>query len=89
MVLETTSLAMVIISYSSYLHCISSLASAAQCHNGYIVAEHSEASYNLPAEEARGTLCTSDQAESGLPKSFALSLSHFALVLVHENESGN
>lgn len=88
MVLETTSLAVVTDCSSSYLHCISSFTSAGRRHNEFMMAEHSEASYNLPAEDAQGTLCTSHQAEMGLPNTFALSLSHFALVFVHENESG-
>lgn len=74
--------------YSSYLHCILSLTSAARQHNRCIMTEHSEASHNLPAEDTQGTLCNSHHAESGLPNTFTLSLSHFALVLVHENESG-
>lgn len=88
MVLETTSLEVVTDCYASYLHCIVSLISAGQRHNGFMMAEHSEASYNLPAEDAQGTLCMSRQAEIGLPNTFALSLSHFAVVFVHENESG-
>ncbi|XP_028760435.1 uncharacterized protein LOC114719142 isoform X2 [Neltuma alba] len=88
MILETASLAVVNGCYSSYLHSILSLASASRQHNRCTMTEHSEARYNLPAEDAQGTPCPSYQAESGLPNTFALSLSHFALVFVHENESG-
>ncbi|XP_054810227.1 uncharacterized protein LOC129311789 isoform X2 [Prosopis cineraria] len=88
LILETTSLAVVTDCYSSYLHCILSLASAARQHSRCTVAEHGETSYNLPAKDAQGTLCASHQAKSGSSNTFALSLSHFALVFVHENESG-
>ncbi|KAF7809778.1 putative vacuolar protein sorting-associated protein 13C [Senna tora] len=87
-VLETTSLAMAIDNYSSYLHCIGSLASAAQRNNRCIKAEHSEANNNLSVENDQDTVCTSHQTERGLPNTFALSLSHCALVFVHENDSG-
>lgn len=79
---------MAVDSYSSYLHCIGGLASAAQRNNRCIKAEHSEASNNLSVENDQDTVCTSHQVERGLPNTFSLSLSHFALVFVHENDSG-
>lgn len=74
--------------YSSYLCCVKSLASAAQQHNRCIKAENSEVSNNLSVEDDQGTVCTSHQTERGLPNAFGLSLSHFSLIFVHENESG-
>ncbi|CAI8615054.1 unnamed protein product [Vicia faba] len=45
-------------------------------------------SYNLDIEIDQGTVGTSQQAESGFPDAFDISLSHFTLVLALENESG-
>ncbi|CAI8583791.1 unnamed protein product [Vicia faba] len=52
------------------------------------LAEDGRESYNLDIEIDQGTVGTSQQAESGLPDAFDISLSHFALVLALENESG-
>ncbi|MCI09476.1 hypothetical protein A2U01_0030562 [Trifolium medium] len=89
-VLETSSLPMAIDNYSLYLYYIGNLTSVAQQHNrGINLVEDGKESYNLDIEIDQGTVGTSQQAESGLPDAFDLSLSHFALVLALENESGN
>jgi hypothetical protein len=89
-VLETSSMPMAIDNYSSYLHYIGNLTSVAQQHNtGINLVEDGKESYTLDIEIDQGTVGTSQQAESGFPDAFDLSLSHFALVLALENESGN
>ncbi|KAI5425944.1 hypothetical protein KIW84_031678 [Lathyrus oleraceus] len=50
------------------------------------LAEDGRESYNIDIDQ--GTVDISQQAESGLSNAFYLSLSHFALVLALENESG-
>ncbi|CAI8605901.1 unnamed protein product [Vicia faba] len=52
------------------------------------LAEDGRESYNLDIEIDQGTVGTSQQAESGFPDAFDISLSHFALVLALKNESG-
>lgn len=86
--LETTSLAMAFDSYSSYLHYIGHLTSAAQRNTRCIKAEHNEASSNPSVDNDQDTVCTTHQAERRLPNTVSLSLSHFAFVFVHENDSG-
>lgn len=49
------------------------------------LADNGRESYN---DIDQGTVVISQQAESGLSDAFDLSLSHFALVLALENESG-
>jgi len=81
---------MAIDNYSLYLHYISNLTSVAQQHNkGINLAEDGRETDNLGIEIDQGTVGTSRQAESGLPDAFDLSLSHLALVLALENESGD
>lgn len=81
---------MAIDNYSLYLHYIGNLTLDAQQPNkGIKKAEHGKESYNLDDEIDQGTVSTSQQAKSGLPDAFDLSLSHFTLVLALENESGN
>ncbi|KAE9614347.1 putative vacuolar protein sorting-associated protein [Lupinus albus] len=88
-VLETTSLGMAIDNYSSYIHYIGNLTSDThQSNKGIKKGEQGKESYNLNDENDQGTVCTSQQAESTLPDSFDLSLSHSALVFALENESG-
>ncbi|KAI4327520.1 hypothetical protein L6164_019969 [Bauhinia variegata] len=88
-VLETTSLAMASDCYSSYLHCVGSLTLDTQRPNKHIVrTEPSEMRYNLTDENDQETICTSRQAQRGLPDDFAFSLSQFSLVCVLENEPG-
>lgn len=74
--------------YSLYLHYIGNLISVAQQHDKSTnLAEDGRESYNIDLDQ--GTVGTSQQTESGLSDAFDLSLSHFALVLALENESGN
>lgn len=81
---------MAIDNYSLYLHYINNFTSDAQQPNkGIKNVEQSRESYNLDDEIDEGTVSTSQQAETGLPDAFDLSLSHFTLVLALENESGN
>ncbi|OIW09736.1 hypothetical protein TanjilG_23876 [Lupinus angustifolius] len=88
-VLETTSLGMAIGNYCSYIHYIGNLNSDThQSNEGIKKGEQGKESYNLNDENDQGTVCTSQQAESTLPDSFDLSLSHSALVFALENESG-
>ncbi|KAI5418217.1 hypothetical protein KIW84_042736 [Lathyrus oleraceus] len=88
-VLETSSLPMATDNYSLYLHYIGNLISVAQQHDKSTnLAEDGRESYNIDLDLDQGTVGTSQQAESGLSDAFDLSLSHLALVLALENESG-
>ncbi|KAK7251111.1 hypothetical protein RIF29_34030 [Crotalaria pallida] len=90
-VLDTTSLGMVIDNYSSYLHYIGNLVSDAhhQSNKGIKKGEHGKERNDLNDENDQGTVCTSQQAESALPDAFDFSMSHSALVFALENESGD
>ncbi|MED6114835.1 hypothetical protein PIB30_084302 [Stylosanthes scabra] len=88
-VLETSSLEMAIDKYSSYVKYISNLTSDVMQHNKAInQAGHGEESYDVNDENHHEIVRTSQQTESESPNSFDLSLSHFALVFAHENDSG-
>lgn len=79
---------MAIDNYSLYLHYIGNLTSVAQQHDKSInLTEDGRERCNIDIDQ--GTVGTSQQTESGLPDAFDISLSHFALVLALENESGN
>ncbi|KAK7263059.1 hypothetical protein RJT34_30643 [Clitoria ternatea] len=87
--LETTSLLMAINNYSSYIHYIGNLTSDAhRLNRGMKNEEHDKENYPLDDEIDQGTVRTSQQAASGLPDACDLTLSHFALVLALENDSG-
>ncbi|XP_029127816.1 uncharacterized protein LOC109800070 isoform X2 [Cajanus cajan] len=87
--LETTSLAMAIDNYSSYLHYIGNLTSDAQHgYKGVKNEENGRENYALDDVIDQGTVSTSQQAASRLPDSCLLSLSHFTVVLALENKSG-
>ncbi|MED6185146.1 hypothetical protein PIB30_054181 [Stylosanthes scabra] len=89
-VLETSSLAMAIDKYSSYVKYISNLTSDVTQHNKAITqAGLGEGSYDVIDEIHQEIVRTSQQTESESPNSFDLSLSHFALVFAHENDSGD
>lgn len=81
---------MAIDNYTSYLQYIGNLTSDVMQPNKAInEAGHGEESYNVNDEIDQGIVGTSQQAASGFPDSFDLSLSHFALVFAVENDSGN
>ncbi|QHO47810.1 Vacuolar protein sorting-associated proteinb [Arachis hypogaea] len=87
--LETSSLAMAIDNYTSYLKHIRNLTSDVMQHNKAInQAGHGEESCDVNDEIHQEIVCTSQRTESESPNSFDLSLSHFALVFAHENDSG-
>ncbi|KAH1151426.1 hypothetical protein GYH30_045099 [Glycine max] len=85
--LETTSLAMAIDNYSSYLHCIGNLTSDARQPNKGTKKDE-DGNNTLDDVIDQGTASTSQQASRRLPDAFQLSLSDFVFVLALENESG-
>ncbi|KAG2408680.1 uncharacterized protein HKW66_Vig0035020 [Vigna angularis] len=87
--LETTSLPMAIDSYSSYLCYIGNLTSDAKLpKTGTKWEQNVRENYTSHDVIDRGAISTSQQAASRLPEACDFSLSHFAFVLAHENESG-
>ncbi|QCD97282.1 Diphthamide synthesis DPH1/DPH2 [Vigna unguiculata] len=87
--LETTSLPMAIDSYSSYICCIGNLTSDAKLpKKGTKWEQNVRENYTSDDVIDRGANSTSQQAASRLPEACDFSLSQFAFVLAHENESG-
>jgi len=80
---------MAIDSYSSYICCIGNLTSDAKLpKKGTKWEQNVRENYTSDDVIDRGANSTSQQAASRLPEACDFSLSQFAFVLAHENESG-